>query len=181
MRFTYAYAGWPGSRGDSTVLKHSHLYQFAEEYFVPRSYYLVGDSGFPNYHWLITPYGQSACKHRIHGQAARDFNFNHASTRVVIEQAFALLKGRFRCLKLLRCHLKNAPKIMMACVVLHNMCIDGGDTWHAPREQPRPTYDETLGRHAAACRPHVCQHASSRGRRRPRLKRTGMDEGSGRA
>lgn len=137
---TPCYAGWPGSRSDSHVLKHSRLFQFAEEYFIPLGWYLFGDSGFALYHWLVTPYSATTEKHRVQGQPSRDFNFNHASTRVVVEQAFALLKGRFRILKLVRNHLKNTPTIIMACCMLHSFCIDKHDSWHMPRNVRRPTY-----------------------------------------
>ena len=149
LKFTYAYAGWPGSRTDSHVLSQSRLFQWAEEKFIPLAYYLVGDSGFGLYHWLMTPYSDSAKRSRDTGQASRDFNFNQASTRVVVEQAFGVLKGRFRVLKCIHCRLKHAATVTMACVVLHNMCIEWCDPWHQPETLARPTYSETDRRHRA--------------------------------
>lgn len=46
--------------------------------------------------------------------------------RQVIERAFALLKGRFRRLKYL--HMSCAdliPYVILACCVLHNICLEG--------------------------------------------------------
>lgn len=48
--------------------------------------------------------------------------------RQVIERAFALLKGRFRRLKYL--HMSCAdliPYVILACCVLHNICLQGCD------------------------------------------------------
>lgn len=56
--------------------------------------------------------------------------FNHAlsQARVVIEKAFGILKGRWRCLyKPLEEKTSRVPTTIMACCVLHNICIDVGD------------------------------------------------------
>ena len=38
-----------------------------------------------------------------------------------------ILKRRFPCLVHMRIHLKNAVKVIMCCVVLHNMTIEWND------------------------------------------------------
>jgi len=46
--------------------------------------------------------------------------------RQVIERAFALLKGRFRRLKYLHMSCINLiPYVILACCVLHNICLEG--------------------------------------------------------
>lgn len=53
-------------------------------------------------------------------------NFNLSKMRQVIERVFALLKGRFRRLKYL--HMSCAdliPYVILACCVLHNICLEG--------------------------------------------------------
>lgn len=46
----------------------------------------------------------------------------------MIERAFALLKGRFRRLKFLDMNIdKMIPYVIIACTVLHNICLDGID------------------------------------------------------
>ena len=93
--FTHAYVGWPGSRTDAHILKHSKLWRRTRELF-PAGHYLIGDSGYPLLNWLVTPF----TKVQVLADATKgDFNFNHASSRVVVEQAFGLLKSRFRILK----------------------------------------------------------------------------------
>ena len=46
--------------------------------------------------------------------------------RQVIERAFALLKGRFRRLKYLDMSCAHLiPYVILACCVLHNICLEG--------------------------------------------------------
>ena len=85
MRIRYMNVGWPGSRTDAHILKQTKLFACPQQY-VPTGYYMFGDAGFPNYHWLITPYSKSACQR---DPWCRDFNYNQASTRVVVEQVRA--------------------------------------------------------------------------------------------
>ena len=56
------------------------------------------------------------------------FNYRLSSTRVAIERAFGLLKGRFRRLKLLDTKsIKTAVDAIIVCCVFHNMCIINED------------------------------------------------------
>lgn len=46
----------------------------------------------------------------------------------MIERAFALLKGRFRRLKFLDMNIDEMiPPVIIACTVLHNICLDSID------------------------------------------------------
>ncbi|EEC18881.1 hypothetical protein IscW_ISCW024892, partial [Ixodes scapularis] len=59
---------------------------------------------------------------------SRIFNAKFSGTRVLIENAFADLKNRFRRLKQLEFWgVDFSTKFIIACCVLHNLCIDGGD------------------------------------------------------
>lgn len=54
--------------------------------------------------------------------------FNHAVSKMrqAIERAFALLKGRWRRLKYLDMNRDDViPFTIIACCVLHNICLDG--------------------------------------------------------
>ena len=56
------------------------------------------------------------------------FNRALSQARVVVERAFGILKGRWRCLyKPLEEKTSRVPTTIMACCVLHNICIDVGD------------------------------------------------------
>ena len=54
---------------------------------------------------------------------ARTFNYRLSRARIVIENAFGRLKGRWRCLlKRTDMDLKHIPNVIATCVVLHNIC-----------------------------------------------------------
>lgn len=58
----------------------------------------------------------------------RDFNVKFSGTRVLIENAFADLKKRFRQLKLLEFFtVDHATRFIIACCILHNLCIMAGE------------------------------------------------------
>ncbi|KMQ86721.1 nuclease harbi1 [Lasius niger] len=61
-------------------------------------------------------------------KAQKKFNIALSSKRLVIERAFALLKGRFRRLKFLDMNVDEMiPYVIIASTVLHNICLDGID------------------------------------------------------
>ncbi|XP_064479610.1 uncharacterized protein LOC135392850 [Ornithodoros turicata] len=88
-------------------------------------YHLLGDAAYPLRQYLLTPY-------RDYGnlsKAQREFNKKFSATRVLIENAFSSLKKRFRQLMYLELHTVDwLNKFILACCVLHNLCIDAGDT-----------------------------------------------------
>jgi len=62
----------------------------------------------------------------LFAQAQINFNVHLSKMRNVIERAFALLKGRWQRLKYL--HMSCAhliPNVILACCVLHNICLEG--------------------------------------------------------
>lgn len=90
-------------------------------------FYLLGDSAYAVREYLLTPY-------RNYGNlsvAQAIFNRKHCGTRVCIENAFGWLKGRFRQLTCLDFHsVDKSTKFILACCVLHNLCIDNNDFLH---------------------------------------------------
>ncbi|TGZ56701.1 Nuclease harbi1, partial [Temnothorax longispinosus] len=57
--------------------------------------------------------------------AQKRFNDILSKVRQVIERAFALLKGRFRRLKYLDMNRTDMiPFVIIACTVLHNICLE---------------------------------------------------------
>ena len=98
MMFTDCFAGFPGSTHDARVLRNSDLFDRISDstnLMFPEGSYLLGDSAYPLAPWLLTPYRDNG--HLTSKQ--RNYNFLHSSTRMAIERAFALLKGRFRRLE----------------------------------------------------------------------------------
>jgi hypothetical protein len=85
-----------------------------------RNYYIIGDAAYPCREWLLPPFRNNG--HLTPQQT--NYNTCLSKTRVIIENAFALLKGRFRRLTYLQ--MKDPQHMMntvVACCVLHNMCL----------------------------------------------------------
>lgn len=56
------------------------------------------------------------------------YNKALSQARVVVEQAYGILKGRWRnLLKPMEKHISTASITIMACCVLHNVCLNVGD------------------------------------------------------
>lgn len=130
-KFTNIFCGEPGSLHDSRVLRRSKLFLEAtqnKDNLFPNNTFLLGDSAYQNYSWLVTPFKDrgnlTELQHR--------FNFIHSSTRMVVENAFGLLKGRFRRLLHFTEHkdLERINKIIISACVLHNLCIQRYDLWN---------------------------------------------------
>ena len=61
----------------------------------------------------------------------RSFNFHLSRARIVVENTFGRLKGRWRRLmKRNDMNIDNVPYVITACCVLHNMCEVHGDAFN---------------------------------------------------
>ncbi|KAK5922848.1 hypothetical protein CgunFtcFv8_020078 [Champsocephalus gunnari] len=103
------------------VLKNSTLYK--EALYPPPGYFIVGDGGYPcivHPITVVTPYREP-----LQGRVQSRFNGCHAKARSIIERAFGILKGRWRCLlsKALEVNHTFVPAVVTACCVLHNLSI----------------------------------------------------------
>lgn len=111
---------WSGNSHDAFIWKNSSLRQVCRT-MIPANNFLLGDSGYPLEPWLLTPYSNPS------SPAEELFNQKHIKCRNVIERCFGLLKSRFRCIDQSGGILCYAPdkvcKIIIACAVLHNICI----------------------------------------------------------
>jgi hypothetical protein len=87
----------------------------------------------------------------VHAQTdpERAYTRAHVATRVVVEKAFGVCKQRFRAIHKSGGVLTYAPekccKIIVACMILHNMCMDAGipleDDDDLPREEDEDEED----------------------------------------
>lgn len=126
LKFTDCYAGEVGSVHDACVFRRSPLFNRMNELALfPINSHLLGDSAYPLMPSLLVGY-----KDNGHLNARQvQFNERLSAARSTIERAFALLKGRFRRLKHLDMKRTDLiPPVIIACCVLHNICIDKGDT-----------------------------------------------------
>ncbi|XP_055837781.1 uncharacterized protein LOC129906151 [Episyrphus balteatus] len=143
--FTDVCCGEPGSLHDSRVLRRSGLYHQVQENFTrlfPSNTFLLGDSAYAASNWIVPPYKEYG---QLNDQQ-KNFNFIHSSTRMVVENAFGLLKGRFRRINKFteQRNLNSVKKIIVSACVLHNLCILNADNiiinepTPAPTEEPPP-------------------------------------------
>lgn len=124
LNFTDCYIGFPGSVGDARIFRMSHIYQDImnnPNNFFPGNEFIIGDKAYPLKTWCITPY----IERRRLNNTEKKFNLAHAKTRQCIERTFALLFGRFRRLKYLDMTRTDLiPATVIACCVLHNICLN---------------------------------------------------------
>ena len=88
---------------------------------------IVGDSAYALSDRLMKPYTDN-------GNLTREqVNFNKilSMTRVVVENAYGRLKGRFRCIaKRLDLDVETVCLVIAACSVLHNFCEVMGEDFN---------------------------------------------------
>lgn len=130
-RFIDLYCGEPGSLHDSRILKKSQFYEQVlnnPNVIFPQNTFIISDSGYPAKNWLITPF-----KNNGHlTQQQRNFNFLHSSSRMVVENAFGLLKNRFRRLLHFseQVNINLIVNLIVSACVLHNICINQNDDFN---------------------------------------------------
>ena len=112
--------GWAGSLHDWSVFQVTRIGRgYIEGKFQP--YKLIEDAVYPVRSCMYCPF--KGGKTTLSGQEA-NWNFSQSSTRMCVERAFGILKGRWRVI-MKRCEilLQNMPDIVATCVVLHNLYI----------------------------------------------------------
>lgn len=125
-------ARWAGSVHDQTIFRESNICQrFEAGNF--GNFILIGDSGYANTRYLATPYSENNREYRLD---PRKVAYQNAviSTRNVVERQYGAWKRRFPVLAYgIRLKVQTAMKIITACAILHNICIDARD-YNPPQE-----------------------------------------------
>ena len=129
-RFWNVNVGWPGQVHDARVLSNSDLFHQAEMGTLLRNrprvingvnvpLIILGDHAYPLLPWLMKPF----VHHGSITNEQRVYNFRHSRARMVVENTFGRLKGRWRCLiKRNDTSTDDVPLLILACCVLHNVC-----------------------------------------------------------
>jgi hypothetical protein len=118
LRFLFISVKTPGKTNDLKAYRMSKLSQLIEN--LPEGYCCGGDNAYINTGHLIVPFpGQNLA------QCMDSFNYFLNQLRIHIENAFALLVGRWGILwRPLSVRLKNQPNLIKCLCKLHNFCID---------------------------------------------------------
>lgn len=124
LKFIDVFIGMCGSVHDARVWDLSDIKRLTaannHRYF-NEFYHLLADSAYPLSNRMLTSYRDNGHLDRL----KINYNRKHARTRVIIERVFGLLTGRFRKLKYVYMYATDLiPLIVLACCVLHNICID---------------------------------------------------------
>jgi DDE superfamily endonuclease len=149
MRFFDLVVGWPGSVGDGRVFANSFLKSNLEQRLarlpstplptcasasdtqiryenVPA--FILGDSAYPNRTRIVTTFKNTDCNRHPH---IKKLNTKLAAIRYCVENAFGILKARFRLLnRPLECAKFNvvpAAYLITAAFVIHNFLVDEDD------------------------------------------------------
>ncbi|KAL0810119.1 hypothetical protein ABMA28_010921 [Loxostege sticticalis] len=115
-------AKFGGATHDSFIWSSSHVEQYMRGLHQNgEQTWLLGDSGYPQRAWLMTPILNAAP-----GSREEVYTTRHVQARNSIERCFGLLKARWRCLlkhRTLHYHPHVASEIIHACCVLHNIAL----------------------------------------------------------
>ncbi|XP_054591109.2 uncharacterized protein [Nothobranchius furzeri] len=148
--FWNVFAGLPGSMHDTRVLRLSSIWDLASRgnLFPDHSiqiagvdfgYCILGESAYPLQDWLLKPFTDTG---RLTEQQLL-YNKKFSRARVVVENAFGRLKGRWRCLlKRNDCDVSLVRSMILTCCALHNLCESHGEhydnVWTTETEYPEP-------------------------------------------
>ena len=136
-RFLDVNIGWPGKVHDARVFANSSFYQKAStgELFpswrkkvcgVDVPLLILGDPAYPLLPWLMKPYSDTGNL----TEKQKNFNYRQSRGRMVVENAFGRLKGRWRCLlkRMDYYNIDNIINVVASCIVAHNICEIYGDS-----------------------------------------------------
>ena len=159
-QFIDAYIGWPGKLHDARVFYNSSFYnKCVQGTLFPRQpveiegtdvpLLMLGDPAYPLLPWLMKPYADTGNT----TVAEKFFNYRQSRARMVVENSFGRLKGRWQCLlKRMDFSLMNVPSVVASCVTLHNICERFGDncldSWIEERETNDTCINTTNTHHA---------------------------------
>ncbi|XDV29347.1 hypothetical protein PO909_032484, partial [Leuciscus waleckii] len=131
--FWNVFTGLPGSLHDARVLRLSTLWEVASRgnHIPACTKNIAGVNPLQN--WLLKPFidtGRLTAEQRV-------YNMKISRARVVVENAFGRLKGRWRCLmKRNDCAVDLVKSMVLTCCALHNLCESHGEAYESAWDPP---------------------------------------------
>lgn len=132
---TTAMCGYSVNTSDTTIMKRSDFFRAMQrepgsnpEHAMPQGYVIVVDSGFSQLVWCFAPFTGAWVRIGPNMASCRVYNFKLGQLRVVSENSYGRLKGRWTILRSLPFHPKMAAKVVLACCCLHNFAEAMGET-----------------------------------------------------
>ena len=128
QRIRFTKIGWPGSVGDSDVLKNTKIYKHPENY-LDQGQYGIADAGYALDYWLCVPFKKPASLEPLN----KVFNDLFSIGRSKVERCIGGAKCRTRSLRDIRTQIRSKKdfclvfKHIYACFVLHNIMIEYRD------------------------------------------------------
>ncbi|XP_011059418.1 PREDICTED: putative nuclease HARBI1 [Acromyrmex echinatior] len=122
LRFTHCLAGHVGSVPSQKVFHLSEVCQYLDD---PEKFsndtHLVGNAAYTIHEHLMTPFRENEDL----TDRQKNYNFCHSSAEIIIKRTFVLLKERFQSLlkTLDMDRIDLIPEFIIACCVLHNICL----------------------------------------------------------
>lgn len=111
-----------GSTHDSFIWRNSNVQQYLRGLHANEERcWLIGDSGYPQQRWLMTPFRNPE------NPPQERYNSAHILARNCVERCIGNLKMRFRCLhkeRTARYEPQIVAKFIKVCCALHNICIE---------------------------------------------------------
>ena len=134
MQFVYILAGWEGSAHDSRILCDA---QTSGGFITPKGKYWLGDAGYGNSEFVLTPYRgvryhlKEVRQTDLKPENAKElFNLRHSLLRNVIERIFGVLKRQWKILGRKGCEYSIETQIHLFCALigLYNFGKQHGET-----------------------------------------------------
>eukprot|EP00918_Siedleckia_nematoides_P055377 GHVU01120812.1.p1 GENE.GHVU01120812.1~~GHVU01120812.1.p1 ORF type:complete len:412 (-),score=28.66 GHVU01120812.1:401-1636(-) len=85
-------------------------------------YYVIGDAGYTQSRWAMTPFKKPQLRNR---KDRDNYNYYLSQLRITIERCFGILAHKWRLLRTgIEVGMASVPKVVEACIRLHNFCIE---------------------------------------------------------
>ncbi|KAK3930981.1 Putative nuclease [Frankliniella fusca] len=126
LKILHVNARFPGSTNDAFVYQNTLVRQRMQELYNERPCYLLGDSGYPQEPFLMTPFARNEAPQDRDSPEAR-YNRQHCRERNAVERMIGVLKMRWRCInkeRVLHYTPVKAGKYTVVASFLHNLARD---------------------------------------------------------